>query len=334
MELKKYMAIGGLLLIQACGGEENNFGPIVTPPDETFFADREVEIVFENDPGGINVVFLGDGYIKEDLGTKHGAYKKEAHMHIEYMFSQPPFEQYKQYFNAYIVYAESDHRGIDGPNGVERNTALDIGHADFKFGTAEFSVPAYQNYDLLLSYAREAVPSIDEDDIILVSANLAGGGTGGGGVAVFGNMSTTIMLHEVGHAFGRLADEYYFEEYDVRFDTRFAPNLDSTNNLDIIKWSHFVNLDNYSNVTAFEGGGYTPNAVWRPESESIMGNAEFFNAPSREAIVKRIFEVKGMEYSFDQFLANDVIPSAIGRTHSSGHDTNRPPLVGCMVPYQ
>lgn len=89
------------------------------------------------------------------------------------------------------------------------------------------------------------------------------------------------------------------------------PNVDVQQDLQKIKWSHFVGEENYESVGAYEGGFYLTEGVWRPEETSIMLSSEvpYFNAPSREAIVKRIFEIKDIPYSFEEFKKNDVIPS-------------------------
>ena len=67
------------------------------------------------------------------------------------------------------------------------------------------------------------------------------------------------------------------------------------------------------------------NDVWRPESSSIMlqiGNKEFFNAPSREAIVKRIMELRNLEYNFDDFLEVDQISIGKIQTRLSSRQLN------------
>ena len=121
------------------------------------------------------------------------------------------------------------------------------------------------------------------------------------------------MLHELGHTFARLGDEY--DEYPTgeerAIQTEGKPNLDSISDLTKIKWKHFIGLEDYQSVRAFEGGQYNSKGVWRPEESSIMretwGNYPYFNAPSREAIVKRILELNGLPYSFEEFILKDKI---------------------------
>lgn len=265
--------------------------------DTEFFSEKEVEIVFENDiENGINVIFLGDGYLKKDLGKTYGAYKKDAHRLLEKLFETPPFSEYTNYFNVYIVYAESPETAttlfdIDQNN---LNTAFSISN-NFGF-----------NYDSekTLEYAQKAVLSNTSNnvDLILMATNYGINGRAYlGDIAFFDNNNESTMLHEVGHAFGLLGDEY---NNNFSNPSQY-PNLDNTDNLDEIKWSHFIDLENYDNVGAF----YRTQG-WIPENYSLMGNNDYgvsFNAPSREAIVKRIFSIRDVEYDFNSFLEIDLI---------------------------
>ena len=50
--------------------------------------------------------------------------------------------------------------------------------------------------------------------------------------------------------------------------------------------------------------------VWRPEYTSCMwDNRMYYNAPSREAIVRRIFKASGKTFSLTDFYANDKVKS-------------------------
>ena len=56
-----------------------------------------------------------------------------------------------------------------------------------------------------------------------------------------------------------------------------------------------------------EAGNYTKGA-YRPSMDSMMNqNVEYYNAPSRLAIYKRIIELSGEAYSFEKFLEYDII---------------------------
>ena len=63
----------------------------------------------------------------------------------------------------------------------------------------------------------------------------------------------------------------------------------------------------YSNVVdVYEGAYMHTRGVWRSEATSCMNNnIAYYNAISREAMVKRIMKYAGEEYSFEAFKAKD-----------------------------
>ena len=68
-----------------------------------------------------------------------------------------------------------------------------------------------------------------------------------------------------------------------------------------------LNDERFSSYTGIvEGGEYFAYGIWRPENESMMRNNQpYFNAPSREAIVKRIMKLAGEKFTFESFAQKD-----------------------------
>lgn len=277
--------------------------------DNQYFNDGEVEIIFENDRNnGINVIFLGDLYFQNNLEKEKGKYREHGLSNINYLFNTPPFSEYKQYFNAYIIYAESKtSKSDDGTFEVETPFGGNITNNGNLY--IENSNSIYNYIDIL------NLRQTHENNLVLLSINgknaeSNGFAFSGDNLAVFGDGNNKIMIHEVGHAFADLGDEYTNEDYPSYALGSYTANLDSIDNLDLIKWKHFIGLDDYEQVGAYEGGNYRNTGFWRPELTSIMHNLNIennFNAPSREAIVKRIFELQNLEYSFEDFLNLDKI---------------------------
>lgn len=90
-------------------------------------------------------------------------------------------------------------------------------------------------------------------------------------------------------------------------------------------------------VDIYEGGFMYSRGVFRPEQNSCMNNnVPYFNAISRESIVRRIKEYAGETFSFEDFVANDKTnaSSAVSATRSSGsgqtsayHGRQMPPKI-------
>ena len=136
----------------------------------------------------------------------------------------------------------------------------------------------------------------------------------------YNNSFEAIFIHEVvGHAFGKLGDEYVYQNEiyplsgDLEWrkqawiDTGYYANLDVISDPKQIRWAHMLEDERYSSYTGIvEGGDMYAYGIWRPEADSMMRNNDpYFNAPSREAIVKRIMQLAGEEYTFAKFASND-----------------------------
>ena len=295
---------------------------------EIYFQDKEVEILFENDPeNGINVIFMGDAYLRADLKRDNGKYKYDALKSIEFLFNAHPFFEYKNHFNAYIIYAESSIE--NSSSGIVVNYPFGSTNA-----TSLFPHPIITNNEAVNEYVFKIKGrSITNNDLILMAVNGQTGGSAylGNNIAVFGTSGSTTatssafatMLHEVGHAFATLGDEYIVPNENATYIPEGQANLDNTNDLNLIKWNHFIGLPGYSSVGAYEGGGYLEFGMWRPEQSSIMrGNmGSYFNAPSREAIVKRILSLRGIPYNFNAFLAADAGNQSNRNSNGMNHGT-------------
>ncbi|MBE9488527.1 MAG: hypothetical protein IMY73_05015 [Bacteroidetes bacterium] len=269
--------------------------------------DGDVEIIKESSKAiPFNIVVLGDGFTKED-NVKGGSFEKEADKILEFLFSASPFENYKEYYNVYYVYAHSKESGADmSPGKNTKNTAF---NSTFGYGGID-RLLVVQNTAKLNLYVKKATqkPNLK---IVVVNSNKYGGSGGGMAVASTNSMSNLIALHEIGHVFtlgDEYADEQYRKTYNITLEmAKKVPNVDITNDLKEIKWKHFIGLEGYEAEGAYEGGYYFEKGVWRPQSGGMMRNYKpaSFNAISRETIAKIIIKNAGEEYNFEEFLKKD-----------------------------
>lgn len=159
--------------------------------------------MFQNSSSGINIVVLGDGYIHDDLQVG-GTFDQAAEQMVNFIMKQSPFQEYQSNFNAYIIYAVSVDRGADSsPDKDDKNT---IFNSTFGYSGID-RLLVVQNKQAVDNYI---VKSAIKPDIILVSVNSTIYGCSGGqySVASRNQASNLIILHELGHSFGGLADEY------------------------------------------------------------------------------------------------------------------------------
>lgn len=275
---------------------------------------------------GIKIVIMGDGFAKEDLATSEGEemslFDKWAERTMEEFFAEEPYRSFRDRFDVYSVAVESGGRNFDG------GTAFSS-----KFGKGTY-VGGDDSKVWQYAYKVEGVNWLTVKNtlelVILNSSKYAGTTylwSDGRAIAYIPIVNYNsadfgkVLRHEAGgHGFAKLADEYFYDktitESDVLKHERwfsnygFYPNADVTNDPKDVHWAHFISDSRYSGqVGVYEGGLTFRYGAYRPTDYSIMRqNAGGFNAPSREAIYKRIMklsEPNGWEYDYEAFVAYD-----------------------------
>lgn len=308
--------------------------------------------------GGINVVIIGDGFNAKDIaeGDCLPALKEAA----QYLITVEPYKTYSKYFNIYIGFAMSNESGIGSVNTIRYN----------RFGTTFTGGSGLSaDYDEIFSYALNA-PTVNQNNlnqtlIIIVPNTTEYGGITqmweDGSAIAFCPRSTDaypydsrgVLQHEAGgHAFGKLGDEYIYhnafidachcsccshvDAINQAKSLGWYDNLSLTGKMHEVPWSHLIFDSRYSNlVDIYEGGFMHSRGVFRSEQNSCMNNnVPYFNAISRESIVRRIKKYAGETFSFEEFVANDKTDasSAVSATRGVGsistyHGRQMPPKI-------
>ncbi len=275
--------------------------------------------------GNVNLIVLGDGFVYDDL-KEGGKYEAKVDEAISCFFSIEPYKSYRDYFNVYMVAAESEEEGV-GEKGF-----FGKGTINNKFGTAYGSgTEIVCNDELIFEYVRKIkeIPKEKPMTVLVVLNSDKYAGTAylypdGNSIALC-PMSTEeppndfegIVHHEAGgHAFGFLLDEYVYNKEEMPEErkaeirewqkTGYQMNLDFTDDLNNILWKDFIGIDKYASVGAYEGGYEYQYGVWRSEENSCMNNnIPYYNVQSRWSIVKRIMDLSEMEFSVQDFIKSD-----------------------------
>lgn len=266
---------------------------------------------------GIKILIVGDGFTDKDIDS--GKYDKQMKLASEYFFNIEPFKSFQDRFDVVNMRVVSQTSVFD----AEKRTAFQAAYEGGSHITGNLSA-AYQR-------AIKAFGTYKDVVIIVVMNSSRYAGTcymAGKTVSVaFCPTSTetyypyeTVVHHEAGgHGFANLGDEYGYdgtipESEKQEISTMFAsygwyPNLDCTSDRETIRWSQFLSDGLYSTSTGVYQGGYGYSyGVYRPTSDSCMNHMYGeFNAPSRFAIYKRIMERSGDTWSWEKFIAYDVI---------------------------
>ena len=269
----------------------------LTEEEDLFFQEMEVEHIYFDSSNVINIVFIGESFPERTLRKANSKYREAALLQYNHLFSYPPFSQFKADINFSIVYAA----------GTGREGA-------FNYGTRP---TASLNYAKIEEYVRAATgePGFSENTLILFGVSRPVTGKAGNKIAFFWVDQPDVMMHEVGHAFAFLADEYSFgEERPLsEIDEVGWPNVDITNDSSQVKWNRFFGLPGYEDIGIFEGGYYRDSGVWRPSEISVMRDhpenpmeSYGYNAVCREVLVREIYRLKGDSLTFEEFLEIDA----------------------------
>lgn len=242
--------------------------------------------ILENGPSEdkLDIVVVGDGYTADQLGT----YEQHTRSKIDELFAVEPYKSYKEQFNVWMVNVVSNESGVDNdPLGTMRDTALDM-----YFYCGDIDRLLCVNETKANQYAAQA-PDVDQ---VLALANTTTYGGAGGAVATSagGNDSSgQIVVHELGHSIGHLADEYDYgsgdtytgpevEEPNVSIKDRAAQEAEQ------IKWAGWMGQEtpDGGTIDTFDGARYWRHGIYRPSQNSIMRElGREFNLPGREAMI-------------------------------------------------
>ena len=286
---------------------------------------------------GVNIVLMGDCFDAKDISE--GKYLKAMEDAYSYFFDIEPYKTYKEYFNVYSVFGMSADSGMGTVNTIR----------EARFGS-QYTLNEGVSPDFNTVFAGACTAPINDDVaktlVILVENSNEYSGLcymwGDGSAVAIVPMSTDpapydfqgLVHHEAGgHGFGKLADEYIYHnafiqscsciccghvaDINLYKSYGFYSNISLTGSMQSVPWSHMIYDPQFSNVVdVYEGAYMHTRGVFRSEATSCMNNnIAYYNAISREAMVKRIMAYAGEEYSFEAFKAKDYesLPSTAVR---------------------
>ena len=192
----------------------------------------------------VDLVIVGDGYTKDEIAKYH----KDIDRYLGDFFSHDPFKSRKKDFNIWVIDVISQDSGIDEPTkNAWRHTTLNCSYNSL--GSPRYVLTS-DNKTL-----RTITASVPYDQIyILVNSTRYGGGgiynwfsTSFTGEAPGkpGWWSDYVFVHEFGHAFAGLADEYYtsstsYDEFYAPGIEPWEPNVTRMFDPKHVKWGQFI----------------------------------------------------------------------------------------------
>lgn len=246
----------------------------------------------------IDVAFVSEGYQRAEMDV----FVQDCMASVSALKAHEPFRSMADRFNFVAVMAPSEDSGISIPHhGQWKRTALEGAFDTFYSDRYLTTLRLRKLHDVLNGVPYEHI-------VILVNtANYGGGGIYNSYLmsAAHNGKNLPVVVHEFGHSFAGLADEYYYDDqYEIMYpsDTEpWEPNITTLVDLKS-KWSDMLpegaevptepsGKDVYTRLGVYEGGGYQSKGVYRPVQECRMkiNEAPVF-CPVCERAIRRMID--------------------------------------------
>ena len=261
----------------------------------------------------IDVAIVAEGYTAEEAEL----FYKDAEAAVDAILAHAPFNAYKDRFNFVAIALPSENSGVSVPGeGVWKKTALGSHFNTFYMDRYLTTLRLRQMHDRLCGVPYEHI-------VILANTDTYGGG------GIYNSYTLTtahhpsfkpVVVHEFGHSFGALADEYY---YDDQFVEYYYPDCEPwEQNITTLfdfesKWDDMLpkrvsiptppvegniwqsfheGTDPDSVIGVYEGAGYQSKGVYRPFPDCRMKtNAAEGFCPVCQRAIARIIEFQTVQ---------------------------------------
>lgn len=235
----------------------------------------------KNHKKAIDIAFIAEGYTRNEMKNFIADCKKATNA----IFKHEPFHSERDNFNVVAVCSASVENGTSTPRTSDwRNTLLRTNFDTFYSDRYLTTLNLFNLHDQLAGIPYEHI-------IILVNTDTYGGG----GILNSYNLASTkhpqfepVVVHEFGHSFAGLADEYAYEsgEVDPQYPSNIEPwekNITTLVNFSS-KWKRLINKEtpiptpvtetNGQTIGVYEGAGYCSKGVYRPMQNCRMRTNE------------------------------------------------------------
>lgn len=269
-----------------------------------------LELQKSGDPAyKVDFLILGDGY----TAAEEPKFEKDARRLMDILFSTSPFKEHRSDFNVWGLCPPAEQSGISRPStGIYRHSPVGATYDAFD---SERYILTFDNKDFR-NIAQFAPYEFVE---ILTNSNTYGGG------GIFNLYSTVaadslwspyVFVHEFGHHFAGLADEYYTSDVAYNPPTKrvepWEPNVTALLDKKDFKWADMVSP------------GTPIPTPWAKEefesySRSIQARRRQIRAENKpEAVMDALFQEEKKHE--DEILDHDKYSGKVGAFEGANYE--------------
>jgi hypothetical protein len=271
------------LLFDSYGKETSKLKHIIDPKDILIHQKESAHIPYKyiiqngNYSQCIDIAILAEGYTEKEMQQFYA----DAEIACQSLFEHEPFKSMKSKFNVVAVASLSTDSGVSIPKDCLWKKTAFSSHFDTFYSERYLTTSRVKQI-------HNALAGIPYEHIIILANTKQ---YGGGGIFNAFTLTTAhhplfrpVVVHEFGHSFGGLGDEYFYED-DVMNDTYpksvepWEPNITTLVNFST-KWKSLLNTstpiptpvdkkDKYR-IGVYEGGGYSSKGIYRPAYDCRM----------------------------------------------------------------
>ncbi|MBN1299853.1 MAG: peptidase M64 [Melioribacteraceae bacterium] len=285
----------------------------------------------------VDVVILGEGYSE----SEYEKFVTDINRFTSIFFDVEPYKSLKNKFNLYGVLKFSTESGVDEPRaGIFKETTL---NATFNSLGSERYLLTEDNKTM-----RDLAAYVPYDAVyIMVNHNRYGGGGIYNLYCTFtadAQFSKYLFIHEFGHSFGGLADEYYtsstaYNDFYPRGVEPVEPNITALLSKNRVKWSEYL-TEGIEIPTPWEKQDFDDmDMKWQKERTELnnkIAELKRNKAPSQKIVdAEKDYAVKDKEHSeiVDKYLKSSRYWNKVGVFEGAGYSSKGlyRPMLDCIM---
>lgn len=273
----------------------------------------------------VDLLFIGDGYTDKEKR----AFKKDLDRYVEYLFDTEPFGKNSEKFNIYGIMPESMERGVDQPRRKDyKKTAIEATFNSLESPRYLLTENIWELHDIASQTPYDAI-------CIMVNSERYGGGGIYNYYCTFtadNDRSDFTFLHELGHSFGGLADEYYsssvaYSNFYPKDIEPTEPNITALIDPNRLKWKDQLS-EGIEIPTDWNKAEYDSMSILLSELRSER-NHELSRLKQNQASQEKIDSVRNdyktrinrLDKKLKDFILNHPLKDKIGVFEGAGYES-------------